>query len=247
MEPALSLRDRLFYRSYERTLHTRLLNKFKSRKKVDFIIRLEQDYYYMLSVATKTTSSEVRDRVVEEFIGKFRSDIRRKADYYAHAKYRGYRIQPGVFEQEFLETVILNILNPLPYDKNYLTFYERLNIAYRTRAIDVVRREFGHPERNKQTYFENKVWSLNRLNRRYQYGPAIDEQERQEARFTVNEILSNDYLTEDEKQVIRYIQQNPNYTFRKMAADLNFSDHKGAKRLFERASKKIQEAYSDEA
>jgi hypothetical protein len=216
----------------------RLLSKYNGNQdKVNFIMDVD-----ICSVIAEEKADfsilidgfvELENGVVYEYSG-LKVELRKKANFYASNKYKGYGITAKEFEQEFLMEVwrLMNVEQT--EGKGMFTFYERVMNAIPRRALDYVREMTGGDKedpRNKQIRREFDALPLHTVNEtEIQEGNPLtpirsNETEQIEAKVIVEQMLQESSLKPMERKLLYLLFENPDASNLQLSKELGVSDH----------------------
>lgn len=249
----------------ESEMYERLRYKYNSRKRARLIMMFQRLYEihfneeefqednadalrFLRNVRNYYNKDEVRFTeehsaidIVAELLQK---DIEKVAKSFAR-EYAKKGIQLEEFKAEFNEEVV-RLMNQPPSDPNY-SFYESLNQSYLKRAVDVVRREWGDEEKNKQRKHERCAKSIEQLKAKGMLDVAesrlVDRDptaEQVEMKILLEQIFS--LLNEQEREIMQLM-----YTCGGNASNREIGESLGINyKKVERIKRKIKQKASEE-
>lgn len=208
---------------------TGLKRRCKKGTKVNFILEVEE-LWERYSLATYSYE-ESSDEALADLIDQLAFTIRNKV-IAATNRWRNKRISSADFESVFIETVWQLCEKYTGYGVFY--FYETLELSWRRREIDVVRKEtINQTELGLKDGFD------------FFYPDTRNVEKEVTDRLFVEQILSYPSLEPIETQLLSIMYEYPDSSYREIAHLMGFYDHKKVIRMLHRIKLKLERYEED--
>ncbi|MGG0275712.1 hypothetical protein [Bacillus rhizoplanae] len=199
--------------------------KMRRPNKVDYILQIEKLW--------ERYAFERTEEALSKLVGSLKFTIEAKAGAFGN-KWRNKRIDSADFESRFYIELWRMCENDKYTQYGRYYFYETFLLAIKRRTIDVIR-EFAN---DNQRAFEGSTVSLKQETQHF-LASETDIENEVGNRQLVAQILDDASLTEQEREVLSAIYEDPDASYLKVAKAVGLTHHQQVKRILERISKKL--------
>ncbi|SCM99110.1 Uncharacterized protein BWINRASL_05343 [Bacillus mycoides] len=210
------------------------LEGLKTRKpdKVNFALKIERmitEYRYSLYDSNMNANDIEIKR--NDLIKSLEFTINRRAEIWGH-NWRNKRLSKSDFKSAFYE-VTLKLLNTYTWYQIFY-FYEELRLKLHKKGLDIVRKL-----RTKQGKFDVNILPLKDEAAEFIADTQVDIETEIINNDLVERILNDSALTEQEKQLLQMIYNNPDMSNRDIAKVVGLNHHEQVTRLLKRIKRKL--------